>query len=116
MFGIIRKNLIMLAYWTIYHPSVPRFSTKLDSIKEMSDMTICEATSYRIAELCKQKNVSGYYVSYKAGMPSSTYKSIVNGKSKNPGIVNINKIAEGLGVTIREFYDSELFDDLEQDE
>lgn len=106
----------MLAYWTIYHPSVPRFSTKLDSIKEMSDMTICEATSYRIAELCKQKNVSGYYVSYKAGMPSSTYKSIVNGKSKNPGIVNINKIAEGLGVTIREFYDSDLFDDLEQDE
>lgn len=79
-------------------------------------MTICEATSYRIAELCKQKNVSGYYVSYKAGMPSSTYKSIVNGKSKNPGIVNINKIAEGLGVTIREFYDSDLFDDLEQDE
>lgn len=79
-------------------------------------MTICEATSYRIAELCKQKNLSGYSVSYRAGMPTSTYKSIVSGKSKNPGIVNINKIADGLGVTIREFYDSELFDDLDPDE
>lgn len=79
-------------------------------------MTICEATSYRIAELCRQKKLSGYSVIYKAGMPPSTYKSILSGKSKNPGIVNINKIADGLGVTIREFYDSEIFDQLEQDE
>jgi len=79
-------------------------------------MTICEATSYRITELCKQKNLSGYAVSYRAGIPASTYKSIMNGKSKNPGIVNINKIADGLGVTIREFYNSEVFDELEQDE
>lgn len=79
-------------------------------------MTICEATSLRIVELCKKRKMSGYLLSYKAGMPPSTYKSIVNGKSKNPGIVNINKIADGLGVTIREFYDSDLFDDLEPDE
>ena len=49
-------------------------------------------------------------------MPASTYKSIVSGKSRNPGIVNINKIADALGVTIREFYDSEIFDKLEPDE
>ncbi len=79
-------------------------------------MTIREATSYRIVELCRQKNLSGYSVSYRAGIPASTYKSIVNGKSKNPGIVNINKIADGLGISIREFYDSELFDQLEQDD
>lgn len=79
-------------------------------------MTICEATSLRIAELCHKKNLSGYMVSYQAGMPASTYKSIVNGKSKNPGIVNINKIAEGLGITIREFYDSDIFDNLDPDE
>lgn len=79
-------------------------------------MTIREATSYRITELCRQKNLSGYSVIYRAGIPASTYKSILNGKSKNPGIVNINKIADGLGVSIREFYDSELFDQLEQDD
>ena len=39
-------------------------------------MTIREATSFRIVELCRQKNLSGYSVSYRAGMPSSTYKSI----------------------------------------
>ena len=79
-------------------------------------MTICEATSYRITELCKQKKMSGYSVTYNAGIPASTSKSKVNGKSKNPGIVNINKIADGLGVTIREFYDSDIFDKLDQDD
>lgn len=79
-------------------------------------MTICEATSHRIAELCKERELSGYSVIYKAGIPASTFKSILNGKSKNPGIVNINKIAEGLGISIREFYNSELFDRLDQDE
>lgn len=76
-------------------------------------MTICEATSKRIYELCEEKRLSGYRVTYLAGMPPSTFKSILNGKSKNPGVVNISRIAEGLGMTIREFYDSDLFNDLD---
>jgi len=55
-------------------------------------------------------------VCYLAGMPPSTFKSIISGKSKNPGIVNINKIADGLGITIREFYDSDIFNELDFDE
>ena len=67
-------------------------------------MTISEATSYRITELCKEKKLSGYSVTYKAGIPESTYKSIVNGKSKNPGIVNINRIADGLVYVVPSFF------------
>lgn len=79
-------------------------------------MTICEATSLRINELCGKKNISGYMLCYLAGMPPSTFKSIISGKSKNPGIVNINKIADGLGITIRQFYDADIFDNLDIDE
>ena len=59
-----------------------------------------------VLQLCKQnRNV----------FPDNAYNQKQNcehkihGKSQNPGIVNIKKIAEGLGVTIREFYDSEIF-------
>ena len=45
-----------------------------------------------------------------------TFKSIMNGKSKNPGICNIKKIADGFGMTIREFFDSDIFNDLDQDD
>lgn len=79
-------------------------------------MNVCEAMRLRIKELCELNNLSGYAVSYRAGMPESTFKSIVKGKSKNPGIVNINKIACELGVTIRGFYDSDIFDNLDPDD
>lgn len=79
-------------------------------------MNINEATITRIRTLSKAKRLSMYELAYRTGMPPSTVKSIMNGKSKNPGIVNIKKMAEGLGLTIREFYDDDIFDDLEQDE
>lgn len=79
-------------------------------------MRICEATNLRIRELCKQKRMTVYALIYQSGMPASTVKSILHGKSKNPGIVNIKRIAEGFGMTIREFYDSDIFDDLEPED
>ena len=84
--------------------------------KEWKTMKIYEATNKRIQELRKERRLSEYALIYQAAMPPSTVKSILHGKSTNPGIVNIKKIAEGLGVSIREFYDSEIFDDLEPEE
>ena len=79
-------------------------------------MNINEATITRIRTLSKAQRLSMYELAYKTGMPPSTVKSIMNGKSKNPGILNIKKMAEGLGLTIREFFDDDIFDNLEQDE
>ena len=79
-------------------------------------MNINEATITRIRTLRQAQRLSMYELAYKTGMPPSTVKSIMNGKSKNPGIVNIKKMAEGLGLTIREFFDDDIFDNLEQDE
>lgn len=78
-------------------------------------MQVCEATAVRIKELCRRNRITLYGLAYKTGMPSSTLKCIVNGRSRNPGIVNIKKIAEGFNMTLREFYDSDLFEQLEQE-
>ena len=79
-------------------------------------MRIYEATNFRINELRMERRMSEYALIYQTGMPPSTVKSILHGKSQNPGIVNVKKIAEGLGVTIREFYDSDIFDELEPED
>ncbi len=79
-------------------------------------MKVCEATNMRIQQLRKERRMTVYALIYRSGMPSSTVKSILHGKSQNPGIVNIKKIAEGLGVTIREFYNSDIFDDLDPED
>lgn len=48
-------------------------------------MKVNEATIVRIRELSKAQRLSMYELSYRTGMPPSTVKSIMNGKSKNPG-------------------------------
>ena len=79
-------------------------------------MKIREAIQKRIEQLCEEKNMTVYSLSYQSAMPSSTVKSIVSGKSRNPGIVNVKKIAEGFDISIKEFFDSEIFDDLDQED
>ena len=36
-------------------------------------MTICESTSKRIEQLCRQKRLTGYSLTFQAGMPPSTF-------------------------------------------
>ena len=50
-----------------------------------------------------------------AGVPPSTVKSILNGASKNPGIVTIKKLCDGLEISLAEFFSSPEFDELEQE-
>ena len=51
----------------------------------------------------------------KEGVSPSTIYSMLNQKSQNPGVVSIKKICDGLEITVREFFDSPLFDETEQE-
>ena len=45
----------------------------------------------------------------------STIKNILYGKSKNPGIVTIKLLCDGLGISLNEFFQTETFQSLEQE-
>ncbi len=74
-----------------------------------------EAVAKRILELCNEKALSVNALANLCGLPPSTIYSMLNEKSKNPGVVSIKKICDGLEISIRTFFDSELFNDLEQE-
>lgn len=63
----------------------------------------------RIRDLCEQQNVSFYELSYKSAVPITTLLHIVDGTVKNPGLFTIGKICGGLGITLKEFFDSKEF-------
>ncbi len=69
-----------------------------------------EALLHRINALCKENNLTYYALSYKADVPLSTVMNIKKGKSANPGIFTIMKLCDGLGVSMKEFFDSEEFE------
>lgn len=63
----------------------------------------------RINELCKEKGISYYGLSYRATIPMTTLVHIMSGTTKNPGIITVMKICDGLGVSMKEFFDVESF-------
>ena len=69
----------------------------------------------RIYELCEERKITPNGLSYIAGVSQSTIKSILLGESKNPGVVTIKKLCDGLEITLGEFFSTPDFDNLEQE-
>ena len=78
-------------------------------------MKIKQAVAQRIVNLCKEKNIAINALGNISGINPSTIYSMLNDKSQNPGVVSLQKICDGLEISIREFFNDDLFDDIEQE-
>ena len=74
-----------------------------------------EAIAKRIIELCEERNIAINALANISGVSPSTVYSMLNEKSQNPGTVSIKKLCDGFEISLREFFNSPLFDDLEQE-
>ena len=78
-------------------------------------MNTKEAVATRILDLCAERNMAVNALASISGVSPSTIYSMLNEKSKNPGIVSLKKICDGLGITLGEFFSTPEFDALEQE-
>ncbi|MBR6419417.1 MAG: helix-turn-helix transcriptional regulator [Oscillospiraceae bacterium] len=74
-----------------------------------------EAVAARLLELCKERGMTVNGLAYSSAVPPTTLKNVLSGASRNPGIVTIKKLCDGLEISLPEFFDSELFYSLEQE-
>ena len=66
-------------------------------------MTTKEAVAQRIIDLCAERNIAVNALANISGVSPSTVYSMLNAKSKNPGVVSIKKLCDGLEISVREF-------------
>ena len=78
-------------------------------------MNTKEAVAKRIIELCNERKIATNALANIAGIPPSTIYSMLNEKSQNPGVVSVKKICDGLDITLRQFFDSPIFENIEQE-
>ena len=78
-------------------------------------MNIGEAVKLRILDLCQEKGITINKLSTSSGITQSTINNIVSGRNNITTISTIKKICDGLEITITEFFNSELFKNLEQE-
>ena len=78
-------------------------------------MTIGEAVRLRILGLCAERKITVNKLSTICGITQSTLSNITGGRNNSATISTIKKMCDGLNITIRDFFKSSLFDDLEQE-
>ncbi len=78
-------------------------------------MNAKQAVAQRILDLCNERNIAINTLANLSGVTPSTVYSMLNSKSQNPGVVSIKKLCDGLDITLRQFFDDALFEELEQE-
>ena len=79
-------------------------------------MNTRQSVANRLMKLCDERRLALNALANLSAVPASTLKSIINGDSKNPGIVTIKLLCEGLGISLYEFFDDDSFKTDEQED
>lgn len=78
-------------------------------------MDMIEAVRNRILGICGERKLTINKLATMAGLPPSSLKNILYGKSLNPKLVTIKLLCDGLDMTLGQFFSSQEFDHLEQE-
>lgn len=78
-------------------------------------MPTTQAIQTRILRLCQERSLTIHALARLAGLPPSSIKNILYGKSQNPKILKIKMICDAFEMTLSEFFATPEFDNLEQE-
>lgn len=77
-------------------------------------MDLNQAIIKRIEEITAEKGVSVCDACLKGGMSPSSIYDIFKGRTKCSKVITIKRFCEGAGITLKEFFDKEYFNDIEE--
>lgn len=69
----------------------------------------------RIKELCNEHGITINRLSTLSGITQSTLSNITSGRNNSTTVATIQKICDGLNIGIKDFFNSPLFDNIEQE-
>ena len=77
-------------------------------------MKLKNATSGRIIELCNKSPYTLTKLAELSCVPASTFSDMLNNKRENPSSLIVYKICKTLDIELKDFYDSNLFKNLDE--
>lgn len=80
-------------------------------------MTYSDVIILRLTRLCEERKITINKLATLSGITQSTVENIMSGKTKNPKLKTLHKLALGLGMTVSELLDfSEMNETMFEDE
>ena len=68
-------------------------------------MTYSDVITKRLRELCARKNYTVNKLATKSGITQSTVENLMSGKTRNPKLKTLHRLAIGLDMTLSELLD-----------
>ena len=65
--------------------------------------------------LCEERKITINKLATLSALPPSSIKNILYGKSRNPKLLTIKMICDGLDITLSDFFSTPEFDSLDQE-
>jgi len=72
-------------------------------------MTVNDAVAKRISDLLEEKGISQYRLEKNAGILHGSMQCIMGGRNKTVTLSTLILISRGLGITVKDFLDDEIF-------
>lgn len=78
-------------------------------------MKVKDSVAYRFKSICEERNITANELANISGVTPSTVYSMLDERRKDVSIITIKKLCDGLGITLKDFFDSDEFVNLEQE-
>lgn len=79
-------------------------------------MKVNKAVSIKLINICKERNISINKLATLSCLTQSTVENLVNCNSKNPKLLIIVRICDGLDITLKEFFSDDIFLKLDRED
>lgn len=84
-------------------------------IQRSDILVIGEAVVERIVDLCSANDITINKLATISGVTQSTLNNITSGRNNSATISTIKKLCDGLNISIQDFFNSDIFSNLEQE-
>lgn len=75
-------------------------------------MKLVEAIGERVVGLIEERGITAYQIHKRGGVPSSTLSDVILVKKKKVSTDTVYQICATLGITLKDFFDDPLFDEV----
>lgn len=78
-------------------------------------MLIKDAIVLRIKNICSEKNIKYNELAVRSGVTPPTVYSMLDERRHDLSVITLKKLCDGLDMTIADFFDDDIFRNIEQE-
>ena len=79
-------------------------------------MKLKKALALKLRKICNENNITPNKLASICFLTQSTVQNLITEKYNNPKLLTIIRICEGLNIPVKDFFDDELFENIERED